>query len=262
MQLAGLEKVGLSAAAAFLVCIVLQQPVYIRCLIKWIPVACFYATLRMRPALETTSIEAWNRRWITIGLILGALADIIIEVDSLKECFLAGVGIFWLEHVCYIVALWPAFRARIGPAPVLAMWTGPMAVMMWFYAPDMRAFILPYIGVIAVMMYLALCQTESPQFNCRSSEEVRARQVMMASGAVIFGISDSLIAVRKFLLIPFLHHGWASGQILDAFEDLGMSEAGIVIAIRLLIMTTYWLGQFLIARGASWDKVKAPKHVL
>lgn len=140
-------------------------------------------------------------RAFVLGLGLSALGDVLIEGN-----FLAGMVAFALAHLAYLAGL--GF-APLRPALLLpfAAW----AALVWGLAREglgPLAFpVLGYAAVLATMMWRAA-----------------ARGGALALGAAVFGLSDSLIALKL--------GGWTA------------------LGHPLAIMATYWGGQALIAWGA------------
>lgn len=142
------------------------------------------------------------------GLAISALADLLIEFS-----FLAGLGAFLVAHLFYIAAFTgqdPRFSGlRLLPfaawavlvLPVLASRAGSLALPVCLYG-----------GVIFVMMWRAAAAVKGPFGNA---------SVMGLVGAILFGVSDTLLGYSRFV------------------APLPASNA--------LVMGTYWAAQALIA---------------
>ena len=155
-------------------------------------------------------------RTIAVGLGLCIFGDIFLELSD--TYFVPGMIAFLSGHVAYIVAF--VGRTR-RPAPLAALpfaaWIGWAA---WFLLPHLGELALPVIAytlVIFTMMWraTAVATTESPT----------TRWAWLAMlGALMFGTSDTLIALDKF-------HAPIAG-------------------VRVPIILLYWGGQALIAASA------------
>jgi len=183
----------------------------------------------LMPALAAWFLSAKNpgneARFLRLS-ILGALAfstlgDILLMFSG-GIFFLSGLGAFLLAHIFYIGAFTSVSSFKNGFLSQKPWWALPffafpllLLFLLWNGIPSgMRLPVAAYASVISVMALSVL--------NLKGKI---ARSVFesMLLGAVLFVLSDSLIAVSKF------------GQ---PFEGA-----------RIAIMLTYIMGQFLLARG-------------
>lgn len=162
------------------------------------------------------ALAAWTRRsqhpWLTAGLLASALGDLVMEQGREPRFFLGGMAAFALAHGAYVAAFLARSRSLRLPAlvPFLA-WGALLMLRLW---PGLGALWVPvslYAGLLIVMMWRALAAS------------LAAARWDAAAGAVLFGLSDSLIALDRF-----------DAPIRDG---------------RWLVMATYWAGQYLIARS-------------
>jgi uncharacterized membrane protein YhhN len=163
-----------------------------------------------------------ERSVVTIGAILFSLIGDVLLLDDSN--FMLGLIAFLLAHVFYIFsyrqhrfetdveALQGVQRVRIA-FPVVLAGTG-LVVILYPKLDALRVPVIIYAGVITTMVLTALFRFG--RTNARSFW-------MVFAGAVLFMISDSVLAVNKFL------------------EPL--SRAGF------WIMLTYIAGQYLIVEG-------------
>lgn len=162
------------------------------------------------------------RFWVVAGLGFSLAGDILLELNYLglrddRLLFIAGLGAFFVAHVLYLVYFIGRERAlclvRYLP---FAAW----GVVLWLLTfRSMGGLLVPvtaYILVITCMMWRA---------NCLRDEHGRSFSLAQSLGwgAIVFGISDSLIAINMFLA-PF-------------------------DAARYAIILTYWVGQYGITVG-------------
>jgi alkenylglycerophosphocholine/alkenylglycerophosphoethanolamine hydrolase len=203
----GLAVVGGLGVAAFLSGIWLQL-LWLRLASKAVPLLCLAVWLW--PARERYT------RWITAGLALSLVGDMLLETS--KDLFLPGLGAFLLAHVAYIAAYLSVSRTpRWGlAAPFLLFGAG----FWWFLRPGLGALALPvgiYTAVICTMMWRSTALL--------GAEELARREPWAALlGALCFGLSDALLSFRLFV------HPVA-----------GMSYA---------VMLLYWAGQLGITLSA------------
>lgn len=166
-----------------------------------------------------------GRRTREVHLMMAALlcswaGDILLlfqEKDSLF--FILGLSAFLVAHVFYIV-LFHRIRVREGLRPQ-PFWL--LAVVLYYAV--LMSWLSPYLGpmqwpvriygiVISTMLLLALHLAQL---------KIRAVAALLLSGAALFVISDSVLAVNKFVL-PLPLPG-------------------------LLIMLTYGTAQYLLTLG-------------
>ena len=147
---------------------------------------------------------------IVVGLSLSLVGDILLELPF--NLFVWGLGAFFLAHLAYIFAFFSRTRefSLIWAVPFV-IWCG--TILFWI-SPKLGNLALPvtvYVTVIAVMLWRATVVTSAGLAGARFA----------LVGAVFFAVSDSCIAINKFMY---------------TFEGA-----------RTLIIVTYWVGQLGIA---------------
>jgi len=164
-------------------------------------------------------------RWLAAGLIAAAAGDeLLLRNDDLH--FLLGMSAFAVMHVCYIVAF-----ANAGSGP------GLVRRMPWLIAPyaiaaiGLDLLILPRAGTFAVpvaaySVLLAAMALSALNAAGRVNNDRAAR--LLAGGAIVFMISDSTLALAKFL---------------PGFPLTGNLA-------QIAIVATYFIAQIAIATGA------------
>jgi alkenylglycerophosphocholine hydrolase len=202
-----LVLVGLCAALSYFIALkwgtfgfqVVLKPVPIICLLIWLwPHHELYAEL------------------IKSGLVFSVIADVLLLWRRKKHiCFLLGLIGFVLAHICYI-------GAYVSENTALQLWvTVPfilygfiMARYMWPALGKMRWPVVIYMAVICAMMWRAATLVGLHDFTRLSS-------YMALAGAILFAMSDTLLAVDHFIK-PIRH-------------------------ARYIILLLYWMAQFGIA---------------
>jgi uncharacterized membrane protein YhhN len=157
--------------------------------------------------------------WIVVGLVLGAIGDVLLLYEAL---FLAGLVVFLLGHVAYVVgfalvvpmagwprvATWPAMCAVAAGATALA-W-------LWPHLGKMRVAVIAYVGVIVVMVIggaaVALRGPGSP-----------AHAALVFAGAAMFFASDLAVARDRFVAQGFVNRAWGLPVYYAAQLALGWS---------------------------------------
>ena len=162
---------------------------------------------------------------LSAGLAFSAGGDILLElniVDGYNEMrFLGGMGAFFIAHLCY-AAYFTVLDKSIKPA-YLAV-AALLGAGLWFYlSPNLNQLVLPvsaYMMIICIMLWRALAAANWQQ-------GVFSTQTAMAWGAVLFALSDSLLAFSLFNSEFSASHYW--------------------------VMLTYYAAQFAIAQSVKRD---------
>lgn len=201
-------------AAAFFVGAVADVPL-LRLVAKPVPVLAMAASLL--PAAQRSSY----RRWIASGLALGAVGDVLLELDL----FVPGLVAFLLGHAAYLPAFLGDTRRLAGrEGIVFAAWAAGLVAVLADGLDDMLVPVAVYGAVLAAVMWRAAARRGMPGVPTDAA-------LLTLAGAVTFGVSDSLIALDRF----------GPG----------------VPASTALIMLTYWAGQAGITWGAHRHRPRA-----
>lgn len=156
-----------------------------------------------------------------IGLVLSLGGDVALMFHESRKAFMIGLVLFLLAHIAYtavFTALGRSFAWDVLSAAVL------LAAGAGFYAlirPNlgtMRGPVILYMIVISVMVNRAISTLASPLFSA-------GQAAMVAVGAVLFYVSDVILAAARFWR-PWRYHR--------------------------ISLTFYYAGQFLIALAASY----------
>lgn len=163
-------------------------------------------------ALLALSVWRSGRSWVTLlataGLVASALADVAIEFS-----FLGGLLVFLVAHLFYIAAFtWVAPRLQLWRLGPVAIWAVLALPTFSSRAGPLGTPVLIYGVVIFAMIWRAAVAVSKIGWN---------PAVIGFAGAILFGISDTLLAFNRFV------------------SPLPSSD--------LLILGTYWAGQALIA---------------
>lgn len=163
--------------------------------------------------------HAKSQRALQGALIFSVLGDIILELPTLLP-FALGLASFLIAHIFFIRCFvkqstqklyWPLI-------PIIAY----CATLYQYMLPNLGPLEIPvalYVLIISLMLWSASCYTYTQ------------KHYLPLFGAIIFAISDSLIAINKFI-VPFE-------------------------SARYAIILTYWLAQFLICTLIHHDQNKS-----
>lgn len=177
-----LAAAGVAAAAAFLAGLAADWPVA-RLVAKPVPVLCLAAWVATRgrgPA----------GRSLRLGLLLSALGDWLLEYGP--RYFLAGLLAFLAAHLAYLTGfLLETRRPALARAVPFALWS-----VLGYFAmrPGLGSLALPvvvYLVAVSAMMWRAAAAVGR-------DGAARAHEWMGLGGAVLFGLSDTLIGLDRF----------------------------------------------------------------
>ncbi len=150
-----------------------------------------------------------RQRWVIVGLAFSSVGDLLLAWNL----FIPGLSAFLVGHLFYIAAFARHIRLttpRFNAALIMLVATGTLVSQLLPYLAEMTVPVVVYITVI-------LCMALSATLGGNNHP-------MIAVGAALFLVSDSLIAVNRFMFeIP--HE-------------------------RELVMVTYYAAQLFIAAGA------------
>jgi alkenylglycerophosphocholine/alkenylglycerophosphoethanolamine hydrolase len=156
---------------------------------------------------------AGYRQWVVIALALSMLGDICLMFEG-DGWFAGGLGSFLLAHVGFVVAFLKGVSLAWPPA-----WT----LLPLVYGLGLCAWLLPRAGTlripIAVYCVVLLGMTLAAALRLQTLGGRPA--VLAVAGALLFVVSDSALALRKF--------------------------AGPYRGAQALILSTYWASIGLIA---------------
>lgn len=213
--LSGLQPLWLAAFIGFSL-LYIALPGFIpsgwRWLFKIIPIA-----LLLYLAIRHT--QGRVQLLLGMGLVLSAIGDVLLALDGL---FVQGLVAFLLAQVTYAGLFITQARWQSTRLP----WTGFIVL----YALLCTLFIVPEAGdmQIPVTAYMIVISFMAIAAGFRHDSQ----WLWVATGALIFMVSDTLIAINRFVT-PFDYSGVA-------------------------VMATYYLAQFLICTGVVRHYVRQP----
>ena len=167
--------------------------------------------------------------WILVGLGLSLAGDVLLIFQENPKAFLAGLVVFLLAHVAYLLAFariqlmsgaTPGGSGEIVVAAVLALIGMVVYRLMRPGLRKLRWPVIFYMAVISVMVHRAFAV--SVLYPSRSTQPA-----LILAGAMLFYLSDAILGINKFRFGGQLRHG------------------------KLANLLTYYAGQWLLALSAS-----------
>jgi len=171
-------------------------------------------TLLLYFASATKGYPRW-RFYVMAALVFSWAGDVFL-ISS--EWFIAGLVSFLVAHIFYIIA-YQTTGAATGELKTLDVlkFVAYGVVLIWVIYPGLGDLLIPVL--IYALVLLAMGVWAHKRRGATSSESFQ----LVAIGAILFALSDGLIAINKF-----------------AFE---------VPFERILIMSIYMTAQYLIVQG-------------
>jgi uncharacterized membrane protein YhhN len=171
------------------------------------------------------------KKWILFALAFSWLGDVLLMFENKDELFFfLGLSAFLLAHIFYIICFIRVQRTEKLRSNLFIL---TIAVL---YGVLILKFLLPHLGKMKwpVLIYGAIITVMFTMALHMIFLKNKQAGYLMATGALLFVTSDSVLAINKF------YH---------SFELAGF-----------IIILTYGLAQFLIAEGAIQYIRRRPGH--
>ncbi len=147
---------------------------------------------------------ATSRLILLAGLLFTLAGDVLLMNDSVSNYFISGLACFLLAHICYIwlfLSIAPQAFSSLLKRPsyfiIVLVYALTLLVVLWPRLGDLRLPVAVYARVISVMLLAAIAVAHQ-------LKGITGKWIL--SGAILFVISDSLLALNKFLQ-PFPYAG-------------------------------------------------------
>ena len=161
--------------------------------------------------LAFIAVSGIRGKLLFTSLLFCAAADIALELAAGKY-FVAGLGLFLVAHIFFIITFSRDFRFQTSKIPVIVLLVVYSIMMAIVLTPSLKEMAIPvyvYLTAITLMAIFASLKAAKNDFTLY--------------GAISFIVSDSVIAINKFMMpVP---------------------------AADYAIMITYYLSLFLIVYG-------------
>lgn len=202
----------------YLTVLALRSPPGIELTGHWVLQPAFKASMALLLTLAAAGhAYVRERRWLMPALLLSAIGDWVLAVPWWTLSFVVGLAAFLLAHMCFVGALLPLVPAFSKDSPpstvrivaVVLMCAASIVLLGWFWphlgAEKLTLPVTVYIVVLTAMVCTALL--------------AKLPTIWTAVGAVCFAVSDSMIAIARFILgnealaVP-IWWSYAAAQIL------------------------------------------------
>jgi alkenylglycerophosphocholine hydrolase len=198
-----LLAVGLISALLF-IAEVGKDSVVARVILKSVPLLCLMAWVRLTAHDRYANL-------ILAGLIFSLAGDVLLEISD--DLFVPGLIAFLIGHIGYIAAFLSVTRElKLLRGLPFAAWVVLAYLLLLPNLGSMAAPVAAYVIVIGTMLWRSSATMTSP---------VLRWQWFALIGALLFGLSDTLLAFKKF--------------------------SGLTIGPSFTIIVLYWLGQLGLA---------------
>jgi uncharacterized membrane protein YhhN len=135
-----------------------------------------------------------ERRWLMQALLLSAAGDFLLAIPWWTLSFGMGLAAFLFAHVCFLAVLVPLIPRSRPSAPRLAA-----VVLLGLAAFSLLAMLWPHLSpdsvTIPVIAYILVLTA----MVC-AAQLAWLPTIWTAVGAVCFAVSDTMIAIGRFIL--------------------------------------------------------------
>jgi len=164
--------------------------------------------------------------WFGAALVLSLVGDVFLLLE--KRFFMPGLAMFLLAHICFIIGFtdlslpltWVSLVVLVAVAVAAFLDLRPV-IRALGKDEESKAMVRPvalYGSFLALMVISALLNFQRPEWHLAPS-------IITAVGALLFGVSDSILARVKFMNAGRLAHtlemvAYLSAQVLIAYGVL------------------------------------------
>lgn len=154
---------------------------------------------------------------LIVALIASFFGDSFLMYETHKPVyFVLGLGSFLLAHLAYIILFLKTaepypfilrIKSRWIMAGVLITYAAGLLVVLLPKAEDLQVPLITYALVLCIMALTAYL---------RAGKHWKAHSLLVCLGSILFVISDSLLAVNKFIVTLPYAPVWIMGTYLTA----------------------------------------------
>jgi uncharacterized membrane protein YhhN len=138
--------------------------------------------------LAFIAVSGSRGKLLFTALLFCAAADIALELAGGKY-FVAGLGLFLVAHIFFIITFSRDFKFQKAKIPVIILLIVYSKMMAFVLTPSLKEMAIPvYIYMAAIMLMGIFASLRA------------ARNDFTLYGAIAFIVSDSVIAINKFMM--------------------------------------------------------------
>lgn len=164
---------------------------------------------------HAAKVDSRLHRGIVAGLVFSLLGDVLLMASP--RLFVGGLLAFLAAHLCYLRAFTGDTRLFAQPAALaglLAIGSGILAVLWNGLEPALKAPVVVYMLVLVAMAAQAIARAkEHPGRSTRAA----------AIGALLFVVSDAVLAIDRFRAPIPLASLWVLGTYWSAQWGIAQS---------------------------------------
>ena len=165
--------------------------------------------------LSFIAISGSRGKLLFVALLFCAAADIALELAEGKY-FVAGLGLFLVAHIFFIITFSRDFRFQTAKMPIIVLFIVYSGMMAFIMTPSLKEMAIPVYVYMTALTLVGIFATLRA-----------AKNDFTLYGAIAFIVSDSVLAINKFMMpVP---------------------------AADYAVMITYYLALFLIVYGFLRD---------
>lgn len=132
-----------------------------------------------------------------LALVFCLIGDILLMfVNTSSSFFIAGLVSFLIAHILYIIVFSKTRNKNKKPTIILALLTVYALGILYFLSGGLGDMLIP------VILYMTIILTMATMAFLRQGSVSNISYKFVATGAILFLISDSLLALNKFY-VPF-----------------------------------------------------------
>jgi len=166
--------------------------------------------------LALTKVAGLKGKLLFAALVLCAGGDIALALGQ-GQYFTIGLGLFLVGHIVYIVAFSRDFKARRSRIPIVLVLIAYVIAIAVIMTPSLEDMMIPvYVYMVVITLMGIFAALRGP------------RSMLVLYGAISFIISDSILAINRFMTA--------------------------VPGADYIVMVTYYLAQILIVWGFLYDE--------
>jgi uncharacterized membrane protein YhhN len=155
-----------------------------------------------------------QQRWWLLALALGLCGDVLLMLP--RDRFVAGLAAFLLGHVAYIAG----FSAAGASGLTALLWLVPLLVVLAVVLPPVIRGVLRggREKLVAPILFYALV------ICVMAASALASGSRLAAAGALLFVVSDGLIAYRRFVI----DRAWMALAIIVTYH---LGQAALVLSL-------------------------------